>query len=141
MIVDDSACSSTCAHHPTTRLTANVGVNISRGTPASCMTTPAQNSTFARRSRPGRYSASSASVRSWTVSASATISPPGRSASSPGDLALAAVQHVHGMRADAGEAIFAVARTVGWIAHALEQYADPGLRFRVEGSYVGRRPL
>ena len=28
MIVDDAACSSTCAHHPTTRLTANVGVNI-----------------------------------------------------------------------------------------------------------------
>ncbi|HEY2223886.1 citrate synthase [Actinomycetospora sp.] len=56
------------------------------------------------------------------------------------DLALAAVQHVHGMRPEAGEAIFAVARTVGWIAHALEQYADPGLRFRVEGAYVGRRP-
>lgn len=56
------------------------------------------------------------------------------------DLALAAVQHAHGMRPEAGEAIFAVARTVGWIAHALEQYADPGLRFRVEGAYVGRRP-
>ncbi len=56
------------------------------------------------------------------------------------DLALAAVQHAHGMRADAGEAVFAVARTVGWVAHALEQYADPGLRFRVEGAYVGARP-
>ncbi|MFC5063113.1 citrate/2-methylcitrate synthase [Actinomycetospora atypica] len=53
------------------------------------------------------------------------------------DLALAAVAHAHGMRPDAGEAIFAVARTVGWIAHALEQYAEPGLRFRVQGAYVG----
>ena len=57
------------------------------------------------------------------------------------DLAMAAVQHACGMRAEAGEAVFAVARTVGWIAHALEQYADPGLRFRVEGAYVGLRPL
>ena len=56
------------------------------------------------------------------------------------DLALAAVAHTFGMRADAGEAVFAVARTVGWVAHALEQYADPGLRFRVEGAYVGLRP-
>jgi citrate synthase len=44
------------------------------------------------------------------------------------------------MRPEAGEAVFAVARTVGWIAHALEQYAEPGLRFRVEGAYVGLRP-
>ncbi len=57
------------------------------------------------------------------------------------DLALAAVQHAFGMRAEAGEAVFAVARTVGWIAHALEQYAEDGLRFRVEGAYVGLRPL
>lgn len=56
------------------------------------------------------------------------------------DLALAAVMHVHGMRTDAGEAIFAVARTVGWIAHAIEQYAEPGLRFRVEGTYLGPPP-
>lgn len=56
------------------------------------------------------------------------------------DLALAALAHVHGMRPEAGEAIFAVARTIGWIAHALEQYDEPGLRFRVEGVYVGRGP-
>jgi citrate synthase len=56
------------------------------------------------------------------------------------DLALAAVAHTFGMRAEAGEAVFAVARTVGWVAHALEQYADPGLWFRVEGAYVGARP-
>lgn len=56
------------------------------------------------------------------------------------DLALAAMMHAHAMRPDAGEAVFAVARSVGWIAHALEEYAEPGLRFRVEGTYVGARP-
>ena len=53
------------------------------------------------------------------------------------DLALAAVMHAHDLRPDAGEAIFAIARTVGWIAHALEEYAEPGLRFRATGVYVG----
>jgi len=56
------------------------------------------------------------------------------------DLALAAVVHAHGLRPDAGEAIFAVARTAGWIAHALEEYAEPGLRFRAEGVYTGPVP-
>jgi citrate synthase len=39
------------------------------------------------------------------------------------DLALAALAHVTAMTRGAGEAIFAVARTAGWIAHALEEYA------------------
>ena len=56
------------------------------------------------------------------------------------DLALAAVVHAHDLRPDAGEAIFAVARTVGWIAHAVEEYAEPGLRFRAEGVYTGPVP-
>ncbi|GAA4536788.1 citrate synthase [Amycolatopsis samaneae] len=56
------------------------------------------------------------------------------------DLALAALAHAFGMRADAGEAIFAVARTIGWIAHALEEYREPGLRFRPTGVYTGERP-
>jgi citrate synthase len=38
------------------------------------------------------------------------------------------------------EAIFAIARMVGWIAHALEEYAEPGLQFRAEGVYVGPAP-
>lgn len=41
MIFESSACSSTFAHHPMTRLAAKVGVNISRGSPHRCMTTPA----------------------------------------------------------------------------------------------------
>ncbi|WP_028925536.1 citrate synthase [Pseudonocardia acaciae] len=46
------------------------------------------------------------------------------------DLALAALMHAYGMPADAGETIFAVARTVGWVAHAIEEYAEPPLRLR-----------
>jgi citrate synthase len=56
------------------------------------------------------------------------------------DFALAAFTLLHGMDADAGETIFAVARTTGWIAHALEEYADEPSRFRPSGRYAGRRP-
>lgn len=56
------------------------------------------------------------------------------------DLALAALALHHGMPADAGEAIFAVARTAGWLAHALEEYADRPSRFRPSGRYSGRPP-
>lgn len=53
------------------------------------------------------------------------------------DLALAAMMHAYGFRPDAGEALFAIARIVGWTAHALEEYAEPGLRFRALGVYTG----
>ena len=53
------------------------------------------------------------------------------------DLALAAMMHAYGFRPDAGEALFAIARIVGWTAHALEEYAEPGLRFRALGIYTG----
>jgi citrate synthase len=53
------------------------------------------------------------------------------------EFALAMLVHACGMRPDAGEAVFAIARTAGWIAHALEEYEEPVLRFRLEGSYVG----
>ncbi len=39
------------------------------------------------------------------------------------DFALATLGSVAGMIPGAGEAIFAVARTAGWIAHAMEEYA------------------
>ena len=42
------------------------------------------------------------------------------------DLALATLTRVAGMVKGAGEAIFAVARTAGWIAHAVEAYAADG---------------
>ncbi|MEC3919946.1 citrate synthase [Nocardia sp. CDC160] len=46
------------------------------------------------------------------------------------DLALAVLMHAFDMRPDAGETIFAVARTLGWIAHTLEEYTEPPMRFR-----------
>ncbi|MCX4723286.1 citrate/2-methylcitrate synthase [Streptomyces sp. NBC_01306] len=56
------------------------------------------------------------------------------------DLALAVLSVASGMRAEAGEAVFAVARTAGWIAHALEEYAERPLRLRPSGHYNGPRP-
>ena len=53
------------------------------------------------------------------------------------DFALATLTLVAGMVRGAGEAIFAVARTAGWVAHALEAYAgDRPLRLRAV--YTGR---
>ncbi|MET7798324.1 citrate synthase [Streptomyces decoyicus] len=56
------------------------------------------------------------------------------------DLALAVLTVSTGMPAEAGETIFAIARTVGWIAHALEEYAERPLRMRPSGQYHGPRP-
>ena len=53
------------------------------------------------------------------------------------DFALATLARVAGMVRGAGEAIFAVARTAGWIAHALEAYAGPG-PLRPRAVYTGR---
>lgn len=56
------------------------------------------------------------------------------------DLALAVLTASSGMPPGAGQAIFAVARTAGWFAHALEEYAEPALRLRPSGTYRGPRP-
>ncbi|MGD1223720.1 citrate synthase [Streptomyces krungchingensis] len=56
------------------------------------------------------------------------------------DLALAVLTVSSGMSASAGETVFAVARTAGWIAHTLEEYAERPLRMRPSGRYVGERP-
>lgn len=53
------------------------------------------------------------------------------------DLALAAVALDAGMPDDAGEVVFATARTVGWVVHALDEYTRPPLRLRPVGRYVG----
>ncbi len=57
------------------------------------------------------------------------------------DFALAALALSYRMRPDAAETIFAVARMVGWTAHALEEYGEKRLRFRPEGVYTGVRPV
>ncbi|WP_327370279.1 citrate synthase [Streptomyces sp. NBC_01217] len=56
------------------------------------------------------------------------------------DLALAVLSVSSGMAADAGETVFAVSRTAGWIAHALEEYGERPLRMRPSGLYGGPRP-
>ncbi|MEV8535427.1 citrate synthase [Streptomyces sp. NPDC051211] len=56
------------------------------------------------------------------------------------DLALAVLTVSCGMPAEAGETVFAVARTAGWIAHALEEYGERPLRMRPSGQYTGPRP-
>jgi len=56
------------------------------------------------------------------------------------DFAIAAFALLNNMDPEAGEAIFAVARTAGWIAHALEEYSDRPSRFRPTGHYAGRPP-
>ena len=53
------------------------------------------------------------------------------------DFAIATLARVAGMIRGAGEAIFAVARTAGWIAHALEAYDGPG-PLRPRAVYTGR---
>lgn len=52
------------------------------------------------------------------------------------DFALATLTAVAGMVPGAGEAIFAVARTAGWIAHAMEEY-DRNAPIRPRGVYTG----
>jgi citrate synthase len=52
------------------------------------------------------------------------------------DLALAALAHVTAMTRGAAEAIFAVARTAGWVAHALEEY-DRDTPIRPRAVYTG----
>jgi citrate synthase len=56
------------------------------------------------------------------------------------DLALAVFALGTGMTPDAGEAIFAVARTAGWIAHAMEEYRQPPSRLRPVAHYTGPQP-
>ncbi|MFD5395290.1 citrate/2-methylcitrate synthase [Streptomyces sp. NPDC127097] len=56
------------------------------------------------------------------------------------DLALAVLTVSTGMPTEAGETIFAISRTAGWIAHALEEYAERPLRLRPSGQYHGPLP-
>jgi citrate synthase len=53
------------------------------------------------------------------------------------EFALAVLATVGGMIPGAGEAVFAVARTAGWLAHALEEYAR-ATPIRPRGVYTGR---
>ncbi|MFI6292469.1 citrate synthase [Nonomuraea sp. NPDC050790] len=52
------------------------------------------------------------------------------------DMALATLAAVAGMVPGAGEAVFAIARTAGWLAHAMEEYTR-GTLLRLRASYTG----
>ncbi|SFE11001.1 citrate synthase [Actinacidiphila alni] len=56
------------------------------------------------------------------------------------DLALAVLSVSAAMPPEAGETVFSVARTAGWIAHALEEYQERPLRMRLSGTYQGPPP-
>jgi citrate synthase len=56
------------------------------------------------------------------------------------DMALAALTVSAQMPSESGEAVFAIARTAGWVAHAMEEYSERPLRIRPSGRYVGPRP-
>jgi citrate synthase len=55
------------------------------------------------------------------------------------DFALAALSHVARMPPEAATAIFAVARTAGWTAHAAEEYTESYVRFRGRAVTPARR--
>ncbi len=55
------------------------------------------------------------------------------------DFALATLADIAQMISGAGETIFAVARTAGWLAHAVEQYANP-VPLRPRAVYTGPAP-
>jgi citrate synthase len=62
----------------------------------------------------------------------------GQGAVSPNvDFALGVLAFVTEMPVGATEAIFAISRTPGWIAHALEEYGEAPLRFRARAVYIG----
>lgn len=55
------------------------------------------------------------------------------------DFALVVLARVLGLPDDAALAIFAIGRTIGWIAHAIEQYAQEAV-IRPRAKYVGEAP-
>lgn len=46
------------------------------------------------------------------------------------DFALGALGHLANMPDEAGEVVFTVGRTAGWLAHAVEEYSEAPLRYR-----------
>ncbi len=56
------------------------------------------------------------------------------------DFALGALAYVARMPLGLTEGIFVIARTAGWVAHALEEYGEDPLRFRARAIYTGPVP-
>lgn len=55
------------------------------------------------------------------------------------DLGLGALSFCAGMPPGSGQAISTLGKVAGWLAHAMEEYADP-TQFRSRANYVGNRP-
>jgi len=55
------------------------------------------------------------------------------------DLALGAFTWLAAMAPPAGEIIFAICRSAGWLAHAIEEYGEAPLRLRPRARYTGPR--
>lgn len=55
------------------------------------------------------------------------------------DFSLGALTWLADMEPSAGQ-LFAIARTAGWVAHAIEELNEPALRFRPVARYVGPHP-
>lgn len=53
------------------------------------------------------------------------------------DLAVGALTWLADMPAHAGEVVFSIARTAGWLAHAMEEYDEAPVRFRPKARYIG----
>jgi citrate synthase len=53
------------------------------------------------------------------------------------ELALAALAAAAGMAVGAGDVVLAVGRSAGWMAHAMEEYREQPLRWRVRELYTG----
>lgn len=56
------------------------------------------------------------------------------------DLALGSLMYLAEAASESGEAVFAIARTAGWIAHGIEELGEKALRFRPRARYIGSRP-
>jgi citrate synthase len=57
------------------------------------------------------------------------------------DFVLGVLAYVARMPLGLTEAIFVIARTAGWVAHALEEYGEDPLRFRARAVYTGPAPI
>jgi citrate synthase len=55
------------------------------------------------------------------------------------DFALATLSMVANMPPETGEVVFIIARSAGWLAHAIEEYGEAPLRFRPRALYRGSR--
>jgi citrate synthase len=53
------------------------------------------------------------------------------------DFALGALVWAAGLDLESAECLFAIARSAGWVAHAIEEYGEEPLRFRPVAVYTG----